>query len=380
MQETWAGGAGARLIVDLKALCANYRTIAAQVAPARAAAVVKANAYGLGADRVAPALAAIGCRDFFVAHLCEAVALRPRLPRDARLFILNGVYPGAEQACLEAGAIPVLNSPEQVRAWVALGKVLGRPLEAAVQVDSGMSRLGLSPADLDALLAEIDFAADLGLVLVMSHLACGDEPGSPANADQLARFTALADRLPPAPRSLANSGGCFLSPPAFRQDLVRPGVSLYGVAPHPGHPSPIRPVVRLDARVVQVRAIPAGQGVGYGLTYAPDQPARIATIGVGYADGWPRHLSNVGAAYFKGVRLPIAGRVSMDSLCLDITALPEGALRAGDVVELIGPHQPLEAVAADAGTIPYEILTSLGHRYAREWIGAAFEQGGTPCD
>lgn len=369
-QTSWTGGAGARLQIDLEALCANYRVIAEAVSPARAAAVVKADAYGLGADRVAPALGKAGCRDFFVAHLSEAEQLRPLLPEDARLFILNGVYPGAEAACMEARAIPVLNSPEQVRAWVALGKTVGRPLEAAVQVDSGMSRLGLSEDDIDALLAEIDFRHDLSLVLVMSHLACADEPEHPANRLQLARFGALANRLPPAPRSLANSGGSFLPLPAFRQDLVRPGVSLYGVAPHPGQPSPIRPVVRLDARVIQVRTIPAGCGVGYGLTYAPDQPARIATIGVGYADGWLRALSNRGAAYLGGVRLPIAGRVSMDSICLDITALPEGALKAGDVVELIGPNQPLEAVAEDAGTIPYEILTSLGHRYAREWIEA----------
>lgn len=373
MQNMWSGGAeaagaGARLVIDLEALCANYRAIAENVAPARAAAVVKANAYGLGADRVAPALARTGCRDFFVAHLSEAVPLRSLLPPDARLYILNGVYPGAERACLELGAIPVLNSPEQVRAWVALGQSVGRPLDAVVQVDSGMSRLGLAPQDLDALLAEIDFARDLSVVLIMSHLACADEPDHPANQSQLAQFERLARRLPPAPRSLANSGGSFLAP-AFHQDLVRPGISLYGVAPHPGRSSPIRPVVRLEAKIIQVRAIPAGQGVGYGLTYAPGQSARIATIGVGYADGWLRHLSNRGAAYYNGVRLPIAGRVSMDSITLDITALPEGALQAGDMVELIGPHQPLEAVARDAETIPYEILTSLGRRYAREWLG-----------
>ena len=137
----------------------------------------------------------------------------------------------------------------------------------------------------------------------------------------------------------------------------------------PGHPSPIRPVVRLEAKIIQVRSIETGSGVGYGHTFTCEQPSRIATIGVGYADGWLRHLSNRGAAYYKGVRLPIAGRVSMDSITLDITALPDGTLKAGDVVELIGPHQPLEAVARDAETIPYEILTSLGRRYAREWLG-----------
>ena len=368
MQSTWTGGAAALLTIDLKALCANYRAIARQVAPAQAAAVVKADAYGLGADRVAPALAVAGCRNFFVAHLSEAVALRPLLPEDARLFILNGLMPGAEGLCAEAGAIPVLNGLDQVRAWVALCKARGQRLPAVLQVDSGMSRLGLAAADIDTLLREIDLERDFDLTLVMSHLACGDEPEHDANPDQLAQFEALTARLPRAPRSLANSGGSFLTP-AFGFDLVRPGVSLYGVAPHAGLPSPIQPVVRLEARIIQVRSIPAGQGVGYGLTYAPDKPARIATIGVGYADGWPRHLSNRGAAYYGDTRLPIAGRVSMDSMTLDVTALPEGTLTYGDTVELIGPHQPLEAVAADAGTIAYEILTSLGHRYARVWIG-----------
>jgi len=367
MQDISNEGAAARLTIDLRALCANYRTIARHVAPARAAAVVKADAYGLGAARVAPALAAEGCRDFFVAHLSEAAALRPLLPADARLFILNGLLPGGESACAALGAIPVLNGLEQVRAWVACGKALGRRLPAVLQVDSGMSRLGLAPEDIDTLLAEIDMARDLDLQLVMSHLACGDEPENGANPDQLARFEALTARLPPVPRSLANSGGCFLTP-GFHFDLVRPGIALYGAAPHPGHPSPIQPVVRLEARIIQVRTIPAGQGVGYGLTYAPDKPARIATIGVGYADGWPRHLSNKGAAWFGDTRLPIAGRVSMDSMTLDVSALSDGTLHYGDMVELIGPHQPLEVVAADAGTIPYEILTSLGRRYARVWI------------
>ncbi len=355
-------GEGGVLTIDLAALRANWLAIAAHVAPARTAAVVKADAYGLGAARVAPMLAAAGCRNFFVAHLGEALALKPLLPPDARLYVLNGLQPGMEATCAQAAVIPVLNSLAQARNWAA--HALTSP--AALQIDSGMSRLGLPDDELAQLMRE---RLPLHLVLLMTHLACADVPGDAANAAQLACFEALAARLPPLPRSLANSAGCFL-PRAFHGDLVRPGIALYGVRIPPGLPSPIRPVVALDACVVQVRTIPAHRGVGYGLAFRPDAEARIATIAVGYGDGWPRRIGPRGAAWHGGTRLPIAGRVSMDSITLDVTALPAGTLALGDTVELIGQHQSLEQVAADAGTIPYEILTSLGHRYARRWIEA----------
>jgi alanine racemase len=364
--------AGARLTIDLRALVANYRLLTERLRPVSAAAVVKADAYGLGADRVAPALETAGCEDFFVAHLSEALALKPALGRRARLYVLNGLQLGAEQACAEAGIRPVINSLEQARLWRGLAERLGRPLQCALQVDTGMSRLGLPPGDVERLAADPSFFDHAPLVLLMSHLACADEPSRAANADQLAAFEAVARRLPPARRSLANSGGVFL-PAAFRGDLARPGVSLYGAAPNAEGGNPMAPVVRLSARVIQVRDVAAGQGVGYGLTYAREAPGRIATIAVGYADGWPRALSNRGAAYYRGVRLPIAGRVSMDSITLDVSALAAHALslRLGDEVELLGPHQTLEDVARDAGTIPYEILTSLGRRYSRAYLDDA---------
>lgn len=359
--------AGARLTIDLDALTANYRDIARRVAPARTAAVVKADAYGLGATRIVPALARAGCRDFFVAHLSEAIALRGHVPEDARLYILNGLNPGAEALAAATGAVPVLNALEQVWQWCDMAARIGRRLPGVIQIDSGMSRLGLMPEEISALSADSQFAKWIDLQLVMSHLACADEPRHPANQHQLQRFRKLAALLPQAPLSLANSGGCHL-PAEFHLQLVRPGVALYGVAPHSGVPNPMRPVVHLDARVIQVRTIPPATGVGYGLTYAADTERRIATIAVGYADGWPRHLGNRGAAWFNGIRLPIVGRVSMDSITLDASALPCGALKPGDMVELIGPNQSLEMVAADAGTIAYEILTNLGRRYARFWI------------
>jgi alanine racemase len=361
--------AGACLSIDLAALATNYGILAQRVAPATAAAVVKADAYGLGARPVARVLEAAGCQHFLVAHLGEGLDLKPTLAADSKVYVLNGLQPGGEAVCAAAGVIPVLNSLEQAWLWRDLTLELGRPLSAAIQIDSGMSRLGLPPEDVETLAADADFFQRVPMALVMSHLACSDEPGHPANVDQARRFATLADRLPAAPRSLANSGGVFLGAD-FHGDLARLGVCLYGAAPNGDRPNPMRPVVRLDARVIQVREIAAGQGVGYGLTHSRPSASRIATIALGYADGWPRDLSNVGAAYYQGVRLPIAGRVSMDSITLDVSALVEMGLtlRLGDLVELLGPYQSLEDVARDAGTIPYEILTNLGHRYHRTYL------------
>lgn len=363
-----AAHAGGHLTIDLAAIRANYALIAARVAPALVAAVVKADAYGLGAVPVALALVDEGCRDFFVAQLAEGLQLKPSLPETARIYVLNGLPPGAEASCAAAGLLPVLNSWEQAMAWRDLAVSQQRRLPALLQIDTGMSRLGLSPRDVARLADDTAFFAQVEVKLVMSHLACADTPRAAANDEQLARFEALAGLLPPAPRSLANSAGSFAGP-NFHGDLVRPGLALYGAGPFEGLASLMLPALRLDARVIQVRTIQAGTGVGYGLTFTASKAMRIATVSVGYADGWPRRLGNRGAAYFDGVRLPIIGRVSMDSMTLDVTALDDGALAPGDAVELIGPHQSLEAVAADADTITYEILTSLGRRYGRTYVG-----------
>ncbi|KQM57270.1 MULTISPECIES: alanine racemase [unclassified Sphingomonas] len=367
----------ALLTIDLNALAANYRTIVATAAPARAAGVVKADGYGLGAAIVADALYRAGCRDFFVALAGEASALRPTLPADARLFVLNGIAPGEEAALIAADAVPVLNCPADIARWAAAGRIDGRRLPAAIQVDSGMSRLGLTPGEMAAIAADPGQLAGIDVVLTMSHLACGDEPGSAANGAQRARFDELAAMLLPAARSLANSGGSFLGG-GFHGDLVRPGIALYGGAPQEGRPNPMRPVIAIDARIVQWRDVPAGTGVGYGLTSVTDHDRRIATLSYGYADGWPRMLSNRGAAYVAGVRAPIAGRVSMDSICIDVTDVPIDLLVAASHAELIGPHQTIDQVAADAGTIAYEILTSLRHRHARRIVGLR-EQGDATC-
>ena len=359
-----ADTAGAMLHIDLAALADNFRILARQAAPARVAGVVKANGYGLGADRVARALIDAGCRCFFVAHLSEARALMPALPPDIPLYVLNGLQPGAESECAAIGAIPVLNALDQIDRWAALAGTLGRSLPAALQVDSGMSRLGLPPEEVETLTTQRSRLTGIDLRLVMSHLACADDPDDPFNQRQLESFTALAGHFPGLPRALDNSGGVFLD--RGHLDLVRTGIALYGGAPQ-GKPNPMRPVVTLEARIVQVRAVPVGTGVGYGLTHRCDRPSRIATIPVGYADGWPRALSNKGAAYIGGIRVPIVGRVSMDSITLDVTDVPDALLHPGALVELLGPHQDIDDVATDAGTISYEILTQLGHRYARRY-------------
>jgi alanine racemase len=363
-----ASRAGAVLTVDLDAVAGNYRLLAERAGGAVVAGVMKADAYGLGMARVAPALALAGCRVFFTAHVDEGIRLRGIVPAGSAIYVLHGPPPGSAADFIEHGLIPVLNDPGQVREWSALCARAGRRLACAVQVDSGMSRMGLAPADLDALGDPRDWLAAFEPVLLMSHLACADVPDHPMNTRQRARFDTLRAQLPAMPASLANSSAVFLGPD-FHYDLVRPGAALYGINPQPGHPNPLRQAVSLDARIVQVRTIQAGAAVGYGARYVADGTRRIATIAVGYADGWLRALSGHGHAVVDGVRVPIAGTVSMDSITLDVTGIPDAHLQPGMTVELLGPHQHVDAVAADAGTIGYEVLTRLGSRFERRYIG-----------
>lgn len=370
-----AAAAGGLLTIDLAALADNYRLLCRTASPTQVAAVVKADAYGLGATRVAPVLYSAGCRDFFVAHLVEAVRLKPFLARGARLYVLNGLLPGSEATCADLGAIPVLNSIEQIASWSALALARGAELEAALQVDTGMARLGLSLAELRTLAASPAQFAGIRLRLIMSHLACADQPDSAASPGQLAVMREAIALFPGLPVSFANSGGVFLGVD-YHGDLARPGVALYGAAPTEAAGNPMRPVVRLDIRVIQTRMVPAGTAVGYGGSHVTSRETRIATLSAGYADGLPRSLGNRGAVWFEGTRLPILGRVSMDSLMVDATALPEGALGPGALVEVIGPHQTLETVAADADTISYEILTRLGQRHHRHYAYSTSRDSG----
>lgn len=366
--------AGGVLTLDCGALVENYRRLCAQVAPARAAAVVKADAYGLGARDVVAELAAAGCRDFFVAHLGEALELvamlravdGPQGLPPPRLYVLNGLMPGAEGACAAAGIVPVINSLGQLRRWAQTAADRGGKLPAVLQFDSGMSRLGMAPEEAGTIARE-GLAEGLDILAIMSHLASADEPDSPQNDDQLCVLRRVAAAFPDALVSFANSGGAFLGAD-YHGALARPGLALYGGAPTAGVRNPMRPVVRLDVRVIQTRTVPAGTRIGYGGAFVAPASMRLATLAAGYADGLPRCLGNRGAVWFAGVRLPMVGRVSMDSLIVDATALPEGALAEGALVELIGPHQSLEDLAEAAGTIAYELLTQLSRRYHRRYL------------
>jgi alanine racemase len=356
------------LTVDLGAIVANWRDLGLRHAGAGGgpvAGVVKADGYGLGAGPVALALRDAGCRHFFVAHLAEGLALREALGPGPMIAVLNGFAPGADGA---AGLVPVLNGLADVVAHAAAGG--DRPRPAILHLDTGMSRLGLDAQEQAALAEDPAPLRALDLLHVMTHLACADEPGHPLNQAQAARFAA-ARLAPGVPRSLANSSGLFLGP-GFASDLGRPGCALYGINPTPGRPNPMRPVVRLRAPVLQVRTIGAGETVGYGASWASPGPARIATVAAGYADGYLRALSGQGAVGRAADRtLPLVGRVSMDLITFDVTHAPEVA--PGDMVELIGPGAGTtpDELAARAGTIGYEILTSLGARYRREHLAAA---------
>lgn len=362
-----ADACSGHLIIDLKALVNNYRTLAARVSPAEASAVVKADAYGLGACHVAPALYAAGCRKFFVAHLQEAASLKPCLPADASLFILNGLQPGGEHYAANHGFIPVLNSLEQITNWQTTAQALQKTLPAILQFDTGMSRLGLSPDEVEQLLQTPSRLDDLDIHYIMSHLASADESDSAQNADQLAAMQAIAAQFPNIPLCFANSGGVFIDK-TFHGALARPGVALYGAVASDKADQVLQPVVRLNVKVIQTRTVAAGARIGYGGAHIAQSEMRLATIAAGYADGLPRSLSDKGAAYCGDVRLPIIGRVSMDSIIVDISALAPDTLKLGSMVEIIGPHQTLEMIAKDAGTISYEILTSLRQRYQRDYI------------
>ncbi len=350
------------LHIDLAAIAENWRLLAARAAPGAVAGVVKANAYGLGADKVAPALRAAGCRHFFVAHLAEGIALRETLGSGPMIAVLNGFAPGADG---DAALVPVLNSLGDVLAHAAAGRSAGHARRALLHLDTGMARLGLDAAEQARLVADHSLLAGLDLLYIMTHLACADAPDHPLNAEQAARFDRACAVLPKFKRSFANSSGLFLGAD-YASDLARPGCALYGINPTPGLPSPLRQVLRLEAPVLQIREIPAGASVGYGASFMAARPSRIATIAVGYADGYLRCLSGQGVAAYRDMILPMVGRVSMDLITLDVTDVP--GLVPGDAVTLIGGAAPSpDDLAARAGTIGYEILTSLGARYRRAY-------------
>jgi alanine racemase len=343
-----------RLRIDLDALAANFQAFQAAAAPGASAAVLKADGYGLGARPLARRLWREGCRSFFVATAAEGVTIRTVLP-EARIFVFEGVWRETLDELLRHALIPVLNHGGQLDCWLACAA--GRP--AAVHIDTGMQRLGF-PAD-----AQPGTFAGLNLVLLVTHLACADEPRHPLNRQQLDRFRRVHAGFPGVPASIANSAAMLLGR-EFASALGRPGIGLFGGNPCPGSANPMATVVALEGRVLQMREVGAGETVGYGGSWRADAPCTLAIVGVGYADGLPRLLSNRGAVWLAGERRPIIGRVSMDLTAVDATGL---AVREGDWVEFFGAHVELDEVAGWAGTIGYEVLTRLGPRLARCYVG-----------
>ncbi len=363
--------AGAVLFVDLAAVADNWRAMAALAKGAECGAVVKADGYGLGAVPTSRALYAAGARTFFVADIAGGVRLRAALPGDARIAVLHGVPPGAGAEIAAERLTPILNTLGDIQRWREEAARLGRPLPCFVHIDTGMNRLGLEAAELDRL------AADPGTLLQglevqawMSHLACADDPGNPMTAEQLGRFRAALARLPKAPASLANSAGVFHGA-GYHFNLVRPGIALHGANPAPWMPNPMRPTIRLLARIHQVRMVEPGRTVGYDATHRVAGKRKVAALGMGYADGYPWSLQGKGQVMVGGHRAPIIARVSMDLLTVDVTDVPARFLAEGDWAEVIGPHRTVDQVAAEAGTIGYEVLTRLGPRYHREYLGPA---------
>ena len=363
--------AGGVLTIDLGAIEANWRSLRRRVTPAECAAVIKADGYGCGIEKVVVALARAGCRTFFVADLAEARRVRAVVSEPA-IYVLNGLMPGTASQFAEIRVRPVISSMVELAEWDAFVSNNQWRGGAALHVDTGMNRLGVTVNEAAALAPRIR-SANHGITLLLSHLACAEQPDHPLNARQIGAFHEVRLLYRGIPSSLANSSGIFLGSTAHC-DMVRPGVAIYGVNPIPGQINPKRPVIELRAHILQVRTVPRGETVGYGASWTAKRTTRIAVLAVGYADGYMRAASAAdeapGAnAIVAGMRCPLARRISMDLLAIDITELPDGAAHRGDFATLIGDEITVDAVASAAGTIGYEVLTSLGRRYHRVYRG-----------
>jgi alanine racemase len=351
------------LEIDLGAVQDNWKKLD-EMHPGETAGVVKADAYGLGALQVAPALAAVGCKTFFTAHLAEAAALRAVLPQ-ARIAVLNGLFPWEPAEFCAHDAIPVISALADIIRWRAHAREIARVLPCFLLLETGMHRLGLTEGELAKLREDPGLLEGLRVDVVMSHLVASDVPGDENNPRQTRHFYELAQQFPGVKTSLANSSGMFLGVD-YHRDLARPGAALYGLNPTPGAANPMRNVVTLSAPILQIHEIEPGETVSYCGVWRAARPSRIATVGAGYADGYHRTLTNCGTAYFDDTPVPLVGRVSMDLTNFDVTDVRASP---GDMLTLLGPRHDADALAAQAQTNGYEILTSLGRRYLRRYSG-----------
>jgi alanine racemase len=368
-----ASSAASLLRINLSAVAENYRILKSALGETACAATVKADAYGLGAAQVAPVLAAEGCSTFFVATIDEGIALRRCLASEAiEIVVLNGVLAGTQEAFLEHHLMPVINDLGQIARWRAVCERTGIALQAMLHVDTGMNRLGLSPSELSWLAQHPQAMVGPTWRCLISHLANADNPEAPSNAEQLARFWSGRSRLPRMPSSLSNSGGVFLGLD-YHFDLARPGIALYGGHPCGGGsrarpPNPMRQTIQVLGRILQIRDVEPGMAVGYGGAHRICSKGRVATVAAGYADGYLRSSGGQAYVYLGLTRLPVIGRVSMDLITVDVTAVQQGEARPGAFVEILGDQLTLDDAAQGAGTISYEVLTGLGSRYHRRYV------------
>jgi alanine racemase len=365
------------ITIDLDALTANYRLCRELTRPGDCAAVVKADAYGLGIRRVAGALHHAGCRKFFTATHREGIILRSLLP-NVDIYVLEGATKTSTPALLEHELVPVLINRQQARLWAGRARSQGHRLPAIIDIDTGMTRLGFGEYELRDLVGVGDDLAQFDLRYVMTHFAAAEETESDMAQRQLGIFHELRRLLPPAPTSIGNSAGT-LRGPDYAGDLARVGIALFGGNPFAGKRKPedsteVRPVLRVQSRILQLREITRSTTVGYGATFEARPGMKIATVGIGYADGYPWSLGNRGVAAICGHRVPVVGRVSMDLITLDVSALPDTQVKPGELVDLIGPDISLEEVAQRAGTIAWEILTGLSQRAHRTFLGGPPEE------
>ena len=358
---------GSILTIDLDAIADNYRILRETANPTKVAAVVKANAYGLGVDKIAPLLQNSGCDIFFVATLDEAVQLRSILPH-AEIHVFNGILPGWPKVMIEHRLRPVLNSLEQVNLWHKHAQNMETTLVADLHIDTGMSRLGLPPNEVKKFLQTPFYSNTIKLDLVLSHLSNADNPDHQMNLEQLKKFQAIAKLFKSKRFSLAASSGIFLGT-NYHFDLVRPGIALYGGNPLLGRANPMLQVLRLQAKILQIRSVDAPQTVGYGAAYKVPGKMRIATVAIGYGDGYLRSLSNTGKAWVETYEIQVVGRISMDLTTVDVTSVPAHLAQVGALVDFVGPSQTIDQIALSAGTIDYEFLTRLGQRFHREYTG-----------
>jgi alanine racemase len=374
--ENTFDSAGLRLTVNLTALTDNWKDMARRSGKARAAAVVKADAYGTGIEDAGEALYLAGARDFFVATVDEGATLRLYAP-EARIFVLSGIWPGTERRFFENDLVPVISSEEQLAFWMAVLADYG-DYPCALHIDTGFNRLGITMDEAIALADDVSRPASFSPVLVMSHLTCGDDHTSPINKQQLESFRRVSAAYEGIDSSLAASGGIFLGSD-YHFDVTRPGITIYGGEAVTGMANPMRPVVTAEARVIQVRTVKAGEAVSYGRAMQLTRDSRLAIVSAGYADGYMRSQSSGGVplrqvvpqggqGFIAGRRVPVAGRITMDLTIFDVTDLPENSVRSGDYIELFGRNMPVDDVARAAGTIGYEILTSIGLRHERRYV------------